>query len=112
MRPVSVRFRCFGPYIREQEIRFDELAEYGLFLICGETGSDKTTILDAMCCALYGSCSGDIRGELDALALPRTAPEQAASWTPCAASRRTPETRRRWSWSLRATGAGTASGGS
>lgn len=67
MRPVSVRFRCFGPYIREQEIRFDELAEYGLFLICGETGSGKTTILDAMCCALYGSCSGDIRGELDAM---------------------------------------------
>ena len=67
MKPVSVRFRCFGPYIREQEIRFDELAEYGLFLICGETGSGKTTILDAMCCALYGSCSGDIRGELDAM---------------------------------------------
>ena len=62
-----MRFRCFGPYIREQEIRFDELAEYGLFLICGETGSGKTTILDAMCCALYGSCSGDIRGELDAM---------------------------------------------
>ena len=67
MKPVSVRFRCFGPYIREQEIRFDRLAEYGLFLICGETGSGKTTILDAMCCALFGSCSGDIRGELDAI---------------------------------------------
>ena len=67
MKPVSVRFRCFGPYIREQEIRFDRLAEYGLFLICGETGSGKTTILDAMCCALFGSCSGDIRGELDAM---------------------------------------------
>lgn len=67
MKPVSVRFRCFGPYIKEQTIRFDELAEYGLFLICGETGSGKTTILDAMCCALYGSCSGDIRGEFDAM---------------------------------------------
>ena len=67
MKPICVRFRCFGPYIKEQEIRFDQLAEYGLFLICGETGSGKTTILDAMCCALYGSCSGDIRGELDAM---------------------------------------------
>lgn len=67
MKPISVRFRCFGPYISEQTIRFDQLAEYGLFLICGETGSGKTTILDAMCCALYGSCSGDIRGELDAM---------------------------------------------
>ena len=67
MKPISVRFRCFGPYINEQVIRFDQLAEYGLFLICGETGSGKTTILDAMCCALYGSCSGNIRGELDAM---------------------------------------------
>ncbi len=67
MRPIRVRFRCFGPYIKEQTIPFDELAESGLFLICGETGSGKTTILDAMCCALYGSCSGDIRGELDAM---------------------------------------------
>ena len=67
MKPICVRFRCFGPYISEQTIRFDQLAEYGLFLICGETGSGKTTILDAMCCALFGSCSGDIRGELDAM---------------------------------------------
>lgn len=67
MKPVSVRFRCFGPYIQEQTIRFDELEKDGLFLICGETGSGKTTILDAMCCALYGSCSGDIRGELESM---------------------------------------------
>ena len=67
MKPISVRFRCFGPYIDEQVIRFDELAESGLFLICGETGAGKTTILDAVCCALYGSCSGAIRGELEAM---------------------------------------------
>ena len=75
MKPISVRFRCFGPYIHEQTIRFDQLAEYGLFLICGETGSGKTTILDAMCCALYGSCSGDIRGELDAMRCKQADPE-------------------------------------
>ena len=75
MKPISVRFRCFGPYIKEQTIRFDQLAEYGLFLICGETGSGKTTILDAMCCALYGSCSGDIRGELDAMRCKQADPE-------------------------------------
>ena len=63
MKPISIRFRCFGPYINEQKIDFDRLAEQGLFLICGETGSGKTTILDAMCCALYGSCSGEIRGD-------------------------------------------------
>ena len=75
MKPISVRFRCFGPYIAEQTIRFDQLAEYGLFLICGETGSGKTTILDAMCCALYGSCSGDIRGDLDAMRCKQANPE-------------------------------------
>ncbi len=75
MKPISVRFRCFGPYIKEQTIRFDELAEYGLFLICGETGSGKTTILDAMCCALFGSCSGDIRGEFDAMRCKQADPE-------------------------------------
>ena len=75
MKPISVRFRCFGPYIEEQTIRFDELAEHGLFLICGETGSGKTTILDAMCCALYGSCSGEIRGELDAKRCRQARPE-------------------------------------
>ena len=64
MKPVSISFSCFGPYIHEQTVRFDRLAEYGLFLICGETGSGKTTILDAMCCALYGSCSGELRGDL------------------------------------------------
>ena len=75
MKPISVRFRCFGPYIEEQTICFDRLAEYGLFLICGETGSGKTTILDAMCCALYGSCSGEIRGELEAMRCRQASPE-------------------------------------
>lgn len=65
MKPISIKFRCFGPYIAEQTVDFEELADYGLFLICGETGAGKTTILDAMCCALYGSCSGEIRGELE-----------------------------------------------
>ena len=76
MKPIQVRFRGFGPYLDEQVIRFDELAEYGLFLICGETGSGKTAILDAMCCALYGSCSGEIRGDLEAMRCKQAAPEE------------------------------------
>lgn len=67
MKPVSLRFQCFGPYMDEQFIDFSRLAESGLFLICGETGAGKTTILDAMCCALYGRSSGGLRGGLEAM---------------------------------------------
>ena len=44
MKPVSIRFKCFGPYLQEQYIDFTQLEKSGLFLICGETGSGKTTI--------------------------------------------------------------------
>lgn len=67
MRPVSVRFRCFGPYMAEQFIDFRELEKNGLFLICGETGAGKTTILDAICYALYGRSSGGLRGDLSVM---------------------------------------------
>ena len=64
MKPVSVRFQCFGPYMAEQLIDFEALQKNGLFLICGETGAGKTTILDAMCYALYGKSSGGLRGDM------------------------------------------------
>ena len=65
MKPISVRFKCFGPYVEEQFIDFEDLQKSGLFLICGETGAGKTTILDAMCYALYGKSSGGSRGKLE-----------------------------------------------
>ena len=67
MKPISVRFQCFGPYMAEQFIDFEELEKNGLFLICGETGAGKTTILDAMCYALYGRSSGGLRGDLSVM---------------------------------------------
>lgn len=67
MRPVSIRFQGFGPYVTEQFIDFAPLSARGIFLICGETGAGKTTILDAICYALYGRSSGGARGELDAM---------------------------------------------
>ena len=67
MKPVSVRFQCFGPYMGEQFIDFEELEKNGLFLISGETGAGKTTILDAMCYALYGRSSGGLRGDLSVM---------------------------------------------
>lgn len=67
MKPISVRFKCFGPYKKEMFVDFEELEKNGLFLICGETGAGKTTILDAICYALYGKSSGGNRGDLSAM---------------------------------------------
>ena len=74
MRPISIRFKCFGPYMQEQFIDFRELEQSGLFLICGETGSGKTTILDAMCYALYGKSSGGFRGKLSDMRCKKAGP--------------------------------------
>lgn len=65
MKPISVKFKCFGPYLEEQFIDFKKLQKGGIFLISGDTGSGKTTILDAMCCALYGESSGGTRGKFE-----------------------------------------------
>ncbi len=64
MKPISIEFSCFGPYMERQFVDFTELEKNGIFLICGETGAGKTTILDAISMALYGKSSGGIRGEL------------------------------------------------
>ena len=76
MKPISVRFKCFGPYVEEQFIDFKDLERSGLFLICGETGAGKTTILDAMCYALYGQSSGGSRGSLQDMRCKRAAAEE------------------------------------
>jgi len=51
----------FGPYANTQVIDFSELGNRSFFLICGPTGSGKTTILDAISFVLYGDTSGNIR---------------------------------------------------
>ncbi len=67
MKPISVRFKCFGPYMDEQFVDFEELSNKGIFLICGETGSGKTTILDAICYALFGKSSGGLRQGIEVM---------------------------------------------
>ena len=67
MKPVSLRFSCFGPYMDEQTVNFRELGSRGIFLICGETGSGKTTILDAICYALFGRSSGGLRQGIEVM---------------------------------------------
>jgi exonuclease SbcC len=52
---------AFGPFSTHEEIDFSSLGDNPLFLINGPTGSGKTTILDAICFALYGETTGDDR---------------------------------------------------
>ena len=53
-----MEFCGIGPFRGPQSIDFDGLTASGLFLIEGPTGSGKTTIIDAIVFALYGSLSG------------------------------------------------------
>ncbi|MEG2840695.1 MAG: AAA family ATPase [Cellulosilyticaceae bacterium] len=61
MRPKQLTMIAFGPYGEEQIIDFTKLTEANIFLIHGPTGAGKTTILDAMCYALYGYTNGGER---------------------------------------------------
>lgn len=55
----TLEFEAFMAYPKRQEINFDALNNAGVFLLNGPTGAGKTTILDAICYALYGETSSD-----------------------------------------------------
>ncbi|MBF0464948.1 MAG: SMC family ATPase [Nitrospirae bacterium] len=61
MKPLKLIIEGFGPYVNKQVIDFTVLGNRTLFLIHGNTGSGKSTILDAICFALYGETSGNER---------------------------------------------------
>jgi exonuclease SbcC len=58
MKPLLLTMQAFGPFAGLETIDFSKLNNRSLFLIHGNTGSGKTTILDAICFALYGESSG------------------------------------------------------
>ncbi|GAA4584483.1 SMC family ATPase [Planotetraspora phitsanulokensis] len=58
MRLHRLRLEAFGSFPGSEEVDFDALGEAGLFLIHGATGAGKTTVLDAVCYALYGRVPG------------------------------------------------------
>ncbi|MFJ4080554.1 AAA family ATPase [Streptomyces iakyrus] len=62
MRLHRLAVTAFGPFGGTQTVDFDELSSAGLFLLHGPTGAGKTSVLDAVCYALYGSVPGARQG--------------------------------------------------
>lgn len=58
MRLHRVRVQAFGPFAGSVEVDLDALSAHGLFLLHGPTGAGKTSLLDAVCFALYGAVPG------------------------------------------------------
>ncbi|WP_067457746.1 AAA family ATPase [Actinomadura macra] len=58
MRLHRLEVTAFGPFSGTEQIDFDALSDAGLFLIQGRTGAGKTSVLDAVCFALYGRVPG------------------------------------------------------
>jgi len=58
MRIHRLEISAFGPFAGTETIDFDRLSAHGLFLLNGATGAGKTSVLDAICFALYGSVPG------------------------------------------------------
>ncbi|HEX7537041.1 MAG TPA: AAA family ATPase [Dermatophilaceae bacterium] len=58
MRLHRLALTAFGPFAGSEEVDLDALASSGLFLIHGPTGAGKSSILDAICFALYAAVPG------------------------------------------------------
>ncbi len=58
MRLHRLSVTAFGPFGAGQDIDFDALSAAGIFLLHGPTGAGKTSVLDAVCFALYGAVPG------------------------------------------------------
>ncbi len=76
----TLRMSAVGPFAGDEEIDFAELAAANLFLLEGPTGVGKSTIIDAIVYALYGSVAGSgasVERMRSELASPNT-PKQTA----------------------------------
>ncbi|GAA2820183.1 SMC family ATPase [Kitasatospora sp. CM 4170] len=61
MRLHRLTVTAFGPFAGSETVDFDALAAGGLFLLRGATGAGKSSVLDAVCFALYGETPGTRR---------------------------------------------------
>ena len=64
MRPISLEFCGINSFSEPAHIDFSKLLEYGIFGIFGDTGSGKSTILDCIGFALYGSVARSRSGSI------------------------------------------------
>ncbi|MDH6125556.1 SMC family ATPase [Kitasatospora sp. GP82] len=62
MRLHQLTVTAFGPFAGTEQVDFDHLASGGLFLLRGATGAGKSSVLDAVCFALYGEVPGARKG--------------------------------------------------
>ncbi|HEX6916516.1 MAG TPA: SMC family ATPase, partial [Phycicoccus sp.] len=58
MRIHRLEIEAIGPFADRVVVDVDELAAGGLFLVHGPTGSGKTSLLDAVCFALFADVPG------------------------------------------------------
>jgi len=58
MRVHRLTMTAFGPFADTHTVDFDELGAQGLFLVHGPTGAGKTSVLDALCFALFADVPG------------------------------------------------------
>ena len=62
MRLKKLTIQAFGPFKGKEVIDFEsKKINSGLLLISGDTGAGKTSIFDAICFALYGEASVEVR---------------------------------------------------
>ncbi|KRE37017.1 hypothetical protein ASG73_11945 [Janibacter sp. Soil728] len=59
MRLHRLTATAFGPFAGTIDLDLEEISSSGLFLIHGATGAGKTSLLDAICFALYANVPGD-----------------------------------------------------
>ncbi|NHI18448.1 SMC family ATPase [Phycicoccus endophyticus] len=72
-----LELQAFGPFAERAVVDLDAASAAGLFLVHGPTGSGKTSLLDAICFALYADVPGSRsrRGLRSDHASPETPPE-------------------------------------
>ncbi len=63
MKLHSLEIQAFGPFAKTETINFDVLGNNPLFLIDGPTGAGKSSILHAICYAIYGETTDSDRSK-------------------------------------------------